>query len=156
MKFKYFFKFTKPFVYKYTSYCGRYIVTQKFNCLDCGCDKVFRNKRQYHLSFFEGNYNCLNCKKNVNYYSDDFINSKNPLAYLEEKFSKTEQAKLNIRKLTPLEALKLQGFNKSFLINAQKEGVSNHQLYKQAGNAVSVNTVYSILHYLFEKNIIAL
>jgi DNA (cytosine-5)-methyltransferase 1 len=91
-----------------------------------------------------------------NYYSDDFINSKNPLKYLEAQFSKEDQAKHNIRKLTPLEALKLQGFNEEFLINAQKERVSNHQLYKQAGNAVSVNTVYSILHYLFSNQLIKL
>lgn len=89
-----------------------------------------------------------------NYYSDDFINAANPLIYLEQQFTKEEQAQHNIRKLTPLEALKLQGFNEAFLINAQKKGVSNHQLYKQAGNAVSVNTVYSILHYLFENKII--
>ena len=30
-----------------------------------------------------------------------------------------------------------------------KVGMSNSQLYKQAGNAVSVNTVYAILYYLF-------
>jgi DNA (cytosine-5)-methyltransferase 1 len=89
-----------------------------------------------------------------NYYSDDFINSVDPLMYLEQQYTKEEQAQHNIRKLTPLEALKLQGFNETFLINAQKEGVSNHQLYKQAGNAVSVNTVYSILHYLFDNQII--
>lgn len=89
-----------------------------------------------------------------NYYSDDFIKSKKPLVYLEKPFTKEEQAKHNIRKLTPLEALKLQGFNEDFLINSQKKGVSDHQLYKQAGNAVSVNTVYSILHYLFKNKII--
>ena len=44
----------------------------------------------------------------------------------------------------------LQGFNKEDVINASRDGVSNHQLYKQAGNAVSVNTVYSLLNHLIK------
>lgn len=88
-----------------------------------------------------------------NYYSDEFLKSKNPIDYLEKDFSKEEQARHSIRKLTPLEALKLQGFDEDFLYNAKKAGVSNYQLYKQAGNAVSVNTVYSIIDYLFEQKL---
>ena len=91
-----------------------------------------------------------------NYYSDEFLKHPHPTEYLKKEISKEEQAKHRIRKLTPLEALKLQGFDKEFFLNASKAGVSNHQLYKQAGNAVSVNTVYSIIHYLFNKNIIKL
>lgn len=91
-----------------------------------------------------------------NYYSDEFLNHPNPSKYLEKEIPKDEQAKHRIRKLTPLEALRLQGFDEDFCLNASKAGVSNHQLYKQAGNAVSVNTVYSIIHYLFEKNLIKL
>ncbi|MCD8431738.1 DNA (cytosine-5-)-methyltransferase [Tenacibaculum finnmarkense genomovar ulcerans] len=89
-----------------------------------------------------------------NYYSDEFLTNENPVKYLENNFSKEEEAKHRIRKLTPLEALRLQGFEDNFCFNAQSVGISNHQLYKQAGNAVSVNTVYSILHYLFNKNLI--
>ena len=88
-----------------------------------------------------------------NYYSDEFLKSKNPIDYLKKDFSKEEQALHSIRKLTPLEALKLQGFDEDFLFNAKKAGVSNHQLYKQAGNAVSVNTVYSIIDYLFSQKL---
>ncbi|MDG4945720.1 DNA cytosine methyltransferase [Weeksellaceae bacterium KMM 9713] len=91
-----------------------------------------------------------------NYYSDEFLKHPNPIEYLEKDIPKEVQAKHRIRKLTPLEALKLQGFDDSFYLKATKAGVSNHQLYKQAGNAVSVNTVYSIIHHLFEKNIIKL
>jgi DNA (cytosine-5)-methyltransferase 1 len=89
-----------------------------------------------------------------NYYSDEFLNYPNPSEYLEKKTSKEDQAKHRIRKLTPLEALRLQGFDEKFYFNASKSGVSNHQLYKQTGNAVSVNTVYFILHYLFNNNLI--
>ncbi len=83
-----------------------------------------------------------------NYYSDEFLTSNLPKKYIKQDISKEEQAKHRIRKLTPTEAFKLQGFDKAFCINAIKNGVSNHQLYKQAGNAVSVNTVYAILNYL--------
>jgi DNA (cytosine-5)-methyltransferase 1 len=91
-----------------------------------------------------------------NYYSDEFLNHPNPSKYLEKDIPKDEQAKHRIRKLTPLEALRLQGFDENFCLNASKAGVSNHQLYKQAGNAVSVNTVYSIIHHLFNRKIIKL
>lgn len=91
-----------------------------------------------------------------NYYSDEFLKSKDPLEYLKLNLTKKEQACHNIRKLTPLEALRLQGFDDDFFYNAKEAGLSNHQLYKQAGNAVSVNTVYSIIKYLFDQKIIKL
>jgi len=90
-----------------------------------------------------------------NYFSDDFINAEDPIRYKEIVFSKEELIEKRIRKITPLEALSFQGFPASYCINSQKAGISNHQLYKQAGNAVSVNTVYAILHYLLiEKNVL--
>lgn len=83
-----------------------------------------------------------------NYFSDGFITSRNPKKYLEQSFSKEELYTHNIRKITPKEALLLQGFDQGYYTNAFNAGISNHQLYKQAGNAVSVNTVYAILYYL--------
>ena len=87
-----------------------------------------------------------------NYYSEEFLNSNNPITYNTSRYSKVELASQPIRKLTPKEAFNLQGFNDSFHKNARDAGISDHQLYKQAGNAVSVNTVYAILHYLIIKN----
>ena len=49
-----------------------------------------------------------------------------------------------IRRLTPLECFRLQGFPDSHHDNAKAAGVSDSQLYKQAGNAVTVNVVYEI------------
>lgn len=86
-----------------------------------------------------------------NYFSDDYLNNSNKEDYSKTVFSKDELALKNIRRLTPKEAFLLQGFNKVFFDNAQKLGVSDSQLYKQAGNAVSVNTVYAILYYLIIK-----
>lgn len=84
-----------------------------------------------------------------NYYSDGFILADDPIAYLEQKFSKEELALQPIRKLTPQEAFALQGFPYKFVANAQAEKVCDGALYKQAGNAVSVNVIYAVLYYLF-------
>ncbi|MCC4370521.1 DNA cytosine methyltransferase [Limosilactobacillus reuteri] len=46
-----------------------------------------------------------------------------------------------IRKLTPLECWRLQGFTDEQFNKAKEAGVSNSQLYKQAGNAVTVPIV---------------
>lgn len=82
-----------------------------------------------------------------NYYSDDFI-LKN---HSHRDTAKEILYNAPVRKLTPWEALKLQGFDKQFYENAIASKVSEHQLYKQAGNALSVNTGYALLHYLFVK-----
>lgn len=49
-----------------------------------------------------------------------------------------------IRKLTPLECWRLQGFSDEQFYKAKQAGVSNSQLYKQAGNAVTVPVVEAI------------
>lgn len=53
-----------------------------------------------------------------------------------------------IRRLTPLECWKLQGFSKTDFFKA-KQVCSNSQLYKQAGNTISVPVIQAII-----KNII--
>ncbi|MBF0814075.1 DNA (cytosine-5-)-methyltransferase [Staphylococcus saprophyticus] len=52
---------------------------------------------------------------------------------------------LRIRKLTPLECWRLQGFTDEQFYKAKNSGVSNSQLYKQAGNSVTVNVVDEIV-----------
>ncbi|MDN6414939.1 DNA cytosine methyltransferase, partial [Staphylococcus gallinarum] len=52
---------------------------------------------------------------------------------------------IRIRKLTPLECWRLQGFSDEQFYKAKESGVSNSQLYKQAGNAVTVNVVDAIV-----------
>ena len=49
-----------------------------------------------------------------------------------------------IRKLTPRECWRLQGFSDEQFDKAKNVGVSNSQLYKQAGNAVTVPVVRAI------------
>src|SRR5699024_2678138 len=48
---------------------------------------------------------------------------------------------LRIRKLTPLECWRLHGFTDEQFYKAKNDGVSNSQLYKQAGNSVSVPVI---------------
>lgn len=84
-----------------------------------------------------------------NYFSEDYLKAEDKEHYADIEFSKEELLSKKIRKLTPKEAFLLQGFSKEFVDNAQKIGISDTQLYKQAGNAVSVNAVYAILYYLF-------
>lgn len=49
-----------------------------------------------------------------------------------------------IRKLTPRECWRLQGFSDNQFEKAKQAGVSNSQLYKQAGNAVTVDVIEQI------------
>lgn len=88
-----------------------------------------------------------------NYYSDIFILS-NGKERPSETMNKEELAKISIRKITPKEAFMLQGFPPNFASNALAAKVSNGAMYKQAGNAVSVNTIYAVLYYLITNKII--
>ena len=87
-----------------------------------------------------------------NYFSDMYILS-NGTDRPSDRMSKDELARIPIRKLTPKEAFMLQGFPAAFAINGRNAGVSDGSLYKQAGNAVSVNTIYATLYFLITNNI---
>lgn len=56
-------------------------------------------------------------------------------------------ANFRIRKLTPLECFRLQGFPDNLFYKAQEVN-SNSQLYKQAGNSVTVNVIEAIANRL--------
>ena len=55
-----------------------------------------------------------------------------------------------LRKLTPLECWRLQGFSDQQYYQAQQAGLSDSQLYKQAGNAASVPVIKLIAQRLLE------
>lgn len=52
-----------------------------------------------------------------------------------------------IRKLTPKECWRLMGFSDDAFERAKAEGISNTQLYKQAGNSI----VTDVLYYIFKE-----
>lgn len=56
---------------------------------------------------------------------------------------------MRIRKLTPLECWQLMGFDDDFY-KAKNAGISDTQLYRQAGNSIVVNVLEKILECLFE------
>ena len=68
--------------------------------------------------------------------------------YFSNKYILNEKKLKWIRKLTPLEALRLQGFPDKFYFNAHKANISNAQLYMQTGNSVTVNVVEAIISHL--------
>lgn len=81
-----------------------------------------------------------------NYFSEQFIKTGGQVRY---SGGVEESAKVKVRRLMPEEAFELQGFSADFVRNARNSfGVSDCNLYKQAGNAVSVNVVYAILAFL--------
>ena len=51
---------------------------------------------------------------------------------------------VRIRRLTPRECWRLQGFPDEYFYKARAAGISDTQLYKMAGNAVTVNVAYAI------------
>lgn len=57
-------------------------------------------------------------------------------------------SKIRIRKLTPTECYKLMGFTAEDCQKASEAGVSNSQLYKQAGNSIVVNVLEAIFKSL--------
>lgn len=58
---------------------------------------------------------------------------------------------LRIRKLTPLECWRLMGIDDEDFHNAKASGVSNSQLYKQAGNGLVVDVFAAILRTATEE-----
>ncbi len=69
----------------YMSYDGLPIQVL-FSCADCGCNKFYRHRRDYKLTHLEGHYHCINCKKEVNYASDDFASSSLGVLYNYQKY----------------------------------------------------------------------
>ena len=58
---------------------------------------------------------------------------------------------MNIRGLTVEECFRLQGFDPKDVEKARDNGVSDAQLYKQTGNAVSTHVIYAAMHNLCKK-----
>ena len=57
----------------------------------------------------------------------------------------------NVRKLVPLEYWRLMGFDDEDFYKAQDIGISNSQLYKQAGNSIVVKVLEKIFKNLLKE-----
>lgn len=67
---------------------------------------------------------------------DQTADCSNGVALLDEN--------IRIRRLTPRECWRLQGFPDEYFDKARAAGISDTQLYKQAGNGVTVNVARAI------------
>ena len=56
-----------------------------------------------------------------------------------------------IRKLTPKECWRLQGFEDADIDKCIDAGISNTQLYKQAGNSIGVTLLVDLYKAIFDK-----
>jgi DNA (cytosine-5)-methyltransferase 1 len=80
-----------------------------------------------------------------NYYSDKFIQATTqPSGRLDKGKSQRDR----IRRITPREAFRIQGFPENLTERAISSGVSDTQLYMQAGNAVPPPMVASLLNHI--------
>lgn len=63
----------------------------------------------------------------------------------------TDEYRLRIRRLTPLECFLLMGFDKEDYLKLKENGFSDTRLYKMAGNSIVVNVLEHIFMQLFKK-----
>lgn len=66
------------------------------------------------------------------------------------KILQEENGQYKIRKVTPWENFRIQGFPEDFIENIMATGVSDGQAYKQSGNAVSPPVITGIMNH-FQK-----
>ena len=71
--------------------------------------------------------------------------------YIEEKIVAENKIKYRIRKLTPKECWRLMGYTDDDFNKAHNAGVSNSQLYKQAGNAIVKQVLMAIFSKMIDK-----
>lgn len=79
-----------------------------------------------------------------NYFSVDYIESKSPYQKIEVNLEEDK-----IRRITPLEGFRLQGFPDSFSEKAKKIKLSNSTQYRLIGNAVPVTMVQKVIEHFF-------
>lgn len=94
---------------------------------------------------------------------DNFIIDKDneePICEFSSKNASLKDIELSemfhyaIRKLTSLECWRLMGFPDENFYKAKELGISDSQMYKQAGNSIVVNVLYYIFKNLFKKYIV--
>ena len=63
---------------------------------------------------------------------------------------------MKVRKLTPLECMKLMGFDAQDYKKLKDAGISDTQIYKQAGNSIAVNVAEAIFKELEQAKLLEL
>lgn len=95
----------------------------------------------------------ISCAQRGRYNEDGSISQKiefrkdnlsNTITTVQKDYYIFDGVKFKFRKLTPIECFRLQGFNNIKI----PEKISNNQLYKQAGNAMSLNILIELIKKL--------
>lgn len=104
-------------------------LTEIARCITARHDLGISNRKAEHSGVFEENSDILD------------VNEKFAVAFVEPN---GEVHIGRIRKLTPRECWRLQGFTDDQFDKAKATGLSDSRLYKMAGNAVTVNVISAI------------
>lgn len=104
-------------------------LTEIARCITARHDSGISNRKAEHSKVFVENSNVLN------------DNEKFAVAFIEPN---GDVHIGRIRKLTPRECWRLQGFTDEQFDKAKATGLSDSRLYKMAGNAVTVNVISEI------------
>lgn len=83
-----------------------------------------------------------------NYFSDSYIHGKTPYSRPEIDIDKEP-----IRRITPLEGFRIQGFPDKYAQITEKLKISYSAQYKLIGNALPVNLAYSVIKYFLDSYI---
>lgn len=108
-------------------------------CLNSGVGGMGAKTGLYVINACEDMRNIKTLKAN---YSK--VSAANFITQSHGNEPKVIEGNVRIRKLTPKECWRLQGFPDEYFDKAKAAGVSDSQLYKQAGNAVTVNVARAI------------
>lgn len=90
------------------------------------------------------------------YYQQDRVYDGNAIAMAHPaqipdgsyKYTVEEEGQVRVRKLTPRECWRLMGFDDVDFDKAKEAGLSDAQLYKQAGNSIVVDVLFHIFKNL--------
>lgn len=88
------------------------------------------------------------CDEGLRFFKDNVCGSLRTIDSCRDK--RVIDNNYSIRKLTPKECWRLMGFDDEDIDKCIEKGLSNSQLYKQAGNSIVVDVLYYILSELYK------
>ena len=94
--------------------------------------------------YFESTPDRLNKRQNGRRFKEDGEEAFTLTSIDRHGVALGEKPRYRIRKLTPLECFRLQGFSDEAHQTLVDAGISDSQRYKQAGNAVTVNVIEAL------------
>ena len=116
--------------------CGRGLYQQFREQFDCALQKLsYENPSPQEFM-----YSLWQASKGIRLLREALSEVQEIRGRIDEQWKKS----VRIRRLTPREVWRLQGFPDEYFDKAKAAGISDSQLYKMAGNAVTVNVARAI------------